>query len=59
VWGQSRFDLRLAEEIGLGHLQKPQESKSDLMILQGSSTKRNWRKPSIYAGRRGFAGPTK
>ncbi|WP_284414529.1 hypothetical protein, partial [Acidovorax sp. SUPP3334] len=49
---------RLAPEIGLGHLQNSQKTKSDLLILRGSSNQRNWRKPSVHAGCQGFAGAT-
>ncbi|WP_284415316.1 hypothetical protein, partial [Acidovorax sp. SUPP3334] len=43
----------------LGHLQNSQKTKSDLLILGGSSNQRNWRKPSVHAGCQGFAGATK
>ncbi|WP_284415517.1 hypothetical protein, partial [Acidovorax sp. SUPP3334] len=42
----------------LGHLQNSQKTKSDLLILRGSSNQRNWRKPSVHAGCQGFAGAT-
>ena len=48
----------LAEEVGLGHLKNSQESESDVQILWRSRTQRNWCKPNVHAGCRGFAGPT-